>query len=140
MELPAAVRPAEPNQAGDPGRVRTIGYASYRSRAWHRRPPAGPNDVFADAADFHRLTDAVLATDTVLDSGMVYFDARRRTRGRPSKSAPPTSPSGSRTPSRSPASYAAWSRRGPRGPGGHPTAPRPRGGPAARRLALRAHR
>jgi carboxylate-amine ligase len=52
------------------------GYASYRSQAWHRWPSAGPNEPFADAADYHRLIDAVLATETVLDSGMVYFDAR----------------------------------------------------------------
>jgi carboxylate-amine ligase len=52
------------------------GYASYRSRAWHRWPSAGPTGLFADAADYHRLIDAVLATGTVLDSGMVYFDAR----------------------------------------------------------------
>jgi glutamate---cysteine ligase / carboxylate-amine ligase len=52
------------------------GYASYRSQAWHRWPSAGPNDLFADAADYHRVIDAVLATDTVLDTGMVYFDAR----------------------------------------------------------------
>src|SRR3954454_9232544 len=52
------------------------GYASFRSQAWHRWPSAGPNDVFTDAADYHRLIDQVLATDTVLDTGMVYFDAR----------------------------------------------------------------
>jgi carboxylate-amine ligase len=52
------------------------GYASYRSQAWHRWPSAGPNELFADAAEYHRLIDAVLATETVLDSGMVYFDAR----------------------------------------------------------------
>jgi carboxylate-amine ligase len=52
------------------------GYASYRSQAWHRWPSAGPNEVFADAAEYHRLIDAVLATETVLDTGMVYFDAR----------------------------------------------------------------
>jgi glutamate---cysteine ligase / carboxylate-amine ligase len=52
------------------------GYASFRSQAWHRWPSAGPNEVFADAADYHRLIDQVLATDTVLDTGMVYFDAR----------------------------------------------------------------
>ena len=52
------------------------GYASYRSQAWHRWPSAGPNELFTDAADYHRLIDAVLATETVLDSGMVYFDAR----------------------------------------------------------------
>jgi len=52
------------------------GYASYRSRAWQRWPSAGPTEVFTDAADYHRLIEGVLATDTVLDSGMVYFDAR----------------------------------------------------------------
>jgi carboxylate-amine ligase len=52
------------------------GYASYRSRAWQRWPSAGPTEVFDDAAGYHRLIDAVLATDTVLDDGMVYFDAR----------------------------------------------------------------
>lgn len=52
------------------------GYASFRSQAWHRWPSAGPNELFADAADYHRVIEAVLATDTVLDSGMVYFDAR----------------------------------------------------------------
>lgn len=52
------------------------GYASYRSQAWHRWPSAGPNEVFADAGEYHRLIDAVLSTGTVLDSGMVYFDAR----------------------------------------------------------------
>jgi carboxylate-amine ligase len=52
------------------------GYASFRSQAWHRWPSAGPNEVFADAAAYHRLIDQVLATDTVLDTGMVYFDAR----------------------------------------------------------------
>jgi carboxylate-amine ligase len=52
------------------------GYASFRSQVWHRWPTAGATEVFADAAEYHRLIDAVLATDTVLDSGMVYFDAR----------------------------------------------------------------
>src|SRR3954470_14453719 len=52
------------------------GYASYRSRAWQRWPSAGPNELFTDAADYRRLVDDVLATGTVLDSGMLYFDAR----------------------------------------------------------------
>ncbi|TFV65744.1 YbdK family carboxylate-amine ligase [Blastococcus sp. CT_GayMR20] len=52
------------------------GYASFRSQAWNRWPSAGPNEVFADAASYHRLVDDVLATETVLDTGMVYFDAR----------------------------------------------------------------
>ena len=52
------------------------GYASFRSQAWHRWPSAGPNEVFGDAAGYHRLIDRVLATGTVLDTGMLYFDAR----------------------------------------------------------------
>ncbi|MFD2093755.1 glutamate--cysteine ligase [Blastococcus deserti] len=52
------------------------GYASFRSQAWHRWPSAGPNEVFGSAAAYHRLIDEVLATGTVLDTGMVYFDAR----------------------------------------------------------------
>jgi glutamate---cysteine ligase / carboxylate-amine ligase len=55
---------------------RDTGYASFRSQAWHRWPSAGPNELFADAAEYHRLVDDVLATETVLDTGMVYFDAR----------------------------------------------------------------
>jgi carboxylate-amine ligase len=52
------------------------GYASYRSQAWGRWPSAGPNGPFGSAAAYHRLLADVLATDTVLDEGMVYFDAR----------------------------------------------------------------
>src|SRR4051795_4345955 len=52
------------------------GYASFRSQAWHRWPSAGPNDVFADAAEYHAMLDAVLATGTAVDAGMLYFDAR----------------------------------------------------------------
>jgi carboxylate-amine ligase len=52
------------------------GYASYRSQSWGRWPSAGPTGIFADAADYHRLIDDVLATGTAVDTGMVYFDAR----------------------------------------------------------------
>jgi carboxylate-amine ligase len=52
------------------------GYASFRSQAWRRWPSAGPSEIFSDAAEYHRLIDDVLATETVLDSGMIYFDAR----------------------------------------------------------------
>jgi carboxylate-amine ligase len=52
------------------------GYASYRSQVWRRWPSAGPTDQFADAAAYHRLVDDVLATDTMLDTGQIYFDAR----------------------------------------------------------------
>ncbi len=52
------------------------GYASYRSQVWRRWPSAGPTDVFLDAATYHRLVDDVLATETMLDTGQIYFDAR----------------------------------------------------------------
>jgi carboxylate-amine ligase len=52
------------------------GYASYRSQVWLRWPSAGPNEPFGDAATYRRLVDDVLTTGTVLDTGMVYFDAR----------------------------------------------------------------
>ena len=57
-------------------RGRDTGYASFRSQAWNRWPSAGANELFADAGDYHRLVEDVLATGTVLDAGMVYFDAR----------------------------------------------------------------
>ena len=55
---------------------RDTGYASFRSQVWDRWPSAGPNGPFADAAEYHRLVEDVLATGTVIDTGMVYFDAR----------------------------------------------------------------
>jgi carboxylate-amine ligase len=57
-------------------RGRDTGYASFRSQAWNRWPSAGATERFADAAGYHRLVDDVLATGTVLDDGMLYFDAR----------------------------------------------------------------
>ncbi|WP_222194919.1 carboxylate-amine ligase [Modestobacter italicus] len=52
------------------------GYASFRSQVWNRWPSAGPNDVFRTPAAYHRLVTDLVATGTVLDEGMVYFDAR----------------------------------------------------------------
>ncbi|MGY1690542.1 glutamate--cysteine ligase [Geodermatophilus sp. SYSU D01105] len=55
---------------------RDSGHASYRSQAWNRWPSSGPNELFADAADYHRLIERLVATETIVDTGMVYFDAR----------------------------------------------------------------
>ncbi|MFW3172388.1 glutamate--cysteine ligase [Geodermatophilus sp. CPCC 206100] len=55
---------------------RDSGHASFRSQAWNRWPSAGPNELFADAAHYHRLIADLVATDTIVDTGMVYFDAR----------------------------------------------------------------
>ena len=55
---------------------RDSGHASYRAQAWNRWPSSGPNELFADAAAYHRLVGQLLATETIVDTGMVYFDAR----------------------------------------------------------------
>jgi carboxylate-amine ligase len=52
------------------------GYASFRSQAWNRWPSAGPTGRFGSPAGYHRTIDDLLATETVLDQGMIYFDAR----------------------------------------------------------------
>lgn len=52
------------------------GYSSYRSRVWSRWPSAGPVEVFGSAERYHRRVRAMLATGTLLDKGMIYFDAR----------------------------------------------------------------
>jgi carboxylate-amine ligase len=52
------------------------GYESFRSQAWNRWPSAGPTGSFGSPAAYHELIENLLATGTVLDQGMVYFDAR----------------------------------------------------------------
>jgi glutamate---cysteine ligase / carboxylate-amine ligase len=52
------------------------GYASFRTQVWYRWPTAGPTAPFGDAATYHRVVADLLATGTILDRGMVYFDAR----------------------------------------------------------------
>ncbi|MEN5072467.1 glutamate--cysteine ligase [Isoptericola cucumis] len=52
------------------------GYASYRSQVWARWPTSGPARAFATAEAYHEVVDALVATGTILDQGMVYFDAR----------------------------------------------------------------
>ncbi len=52
------------------------GYASFRSQVWSRWPSTGPNELFGSAAGYHAVTNAMLGTDTILDDGMLYFDAR----------------------------------------------------------------
>ncbi|MCR6647603.1 MAG: glutamate--cysteine ligase [Cellulomonas sp.] len=52
------------------------GYASYRSQVWGRWPTAGPTAPFGDAAGYRALVESLLASGTILDDGMLYFDAR----------------------------------------------------------------
>jgi carboxylate-amine ligase len=55
---------------------RDTGYASFRSQALLRWPVSGPTEVFGSAAGYRALVDDMLASGTILDEGMVYFDAR----------------------------------------------------------------
>ena len=56
------------------------GYASYRSQVWGRWPTAGPTAPFGDAAGYRAVIDGLLRSGTILDEGMVYFDARLSSR------------------------------------------------------------
>ena len=55
---------------------RDTGFASYRAQVWNRWPSAGMNGPYGTAAAYHRLVADLLATGTLLDEGMAYFDAR----------------------------------------------------------------
>ena len=52
------------------------GYASFRSQVWARNPSAGPTELFGSAAGYRDVTTTMLGTETLLDQGMLYFDAR----------------------------------------------------------------
>ena len=47
---------------------------------WGRWPTAGPTAPFGDAAGYRAVIDDLLRTGTILDEGMVYFDARLSSR------------------------------------------------------------
>lgn len=51
-------------------------YASFRSQVWGRWPTAGTSAPFGDVATYRALVRDLLASGTILDDGMVYFDAR----------------------------------------------------------------
>lgn len=51
-------------------------YSSFRSQVLTRWPGAGPSDVFGSAESYRQRAAAMIASGVVLDSGMVYFDAR----------------------------------------------------------------
>ena len=55
---------------------RDSGYASFRYQAWNRWPSSGPTAAFGAAEAYQDTVAQMVATQTVLDSGMVYFDAR----------------------------------------------------------------
>jgi YbdK family carboxylate-amine ligase len=52
------------------------GYASFRYQAWSRWPTAGPTGTFGTAEAYRATVAQMISTGTLLDTGMVYFDAR----------------------------------------------------------------
>jgi len=55
---------------------RDTSYASFRYQAWGRWPTAGPTEPFGTAEAYWKTVRQMTGTCTLLDSGMVYFDAR----------------------------------------------------------------
>jgi carboxylate-amine ligase len=51
-------------------------YASFRYQAWSRWPSSGPPGAFGSAQAYRQTVQQMVSTGTVLDAGMVYFDAR----------------------------------------------------------------
>jgi carboxylate-amine ligase len=51
-------------------------YASFRYQVWGRWPGSGPTQWFGSARAYASAVQAMIDTETVLDSGMVYFNAR----------------------------------------------------------------
>ncbi len=52
------------------------GYASYRDMVWQRWPTAGPPGPMRTAADYDTMVAELVASGTISDPGMVYFDIR----------------------------------------------------------------
>ena len=55
---------------------RDTGYASYRYQVFGRWPSTGPQELFGSTEGYQHAVSELLATGTLLDQGMVYFDAR----------------------------------------------------------------
>jgi glutamate---cysteine ligase / carboxylate-amine ligase len=55
---------------------RDSAYASFRYQAWGRWPCAGPTEVFGSAEAYRETVQRMVRTQTLLDTAMVYFDAR----------------------------------------------------------------
>ncbi|MEU0331847.1 YbdK family carboxylate-amine ligase [Streptomyces sp. NPDC006193] len=52
------------------------GYASWRTMLWQRWPTAGPVGCYASADEYDRAVDALIASGTISDAGMMYHDIR----------------------------------------------------------------
>lgn len=52
------------------------GYASWRSMIWGRWPVSGPPPHFGSVEHYDRLVQALIDSEVLLDTGMVYWDVR----------------------------------------------------------------
>ncbi|MEV4237618.1 MULTISPECIES: glutamate--cysteine ligase [unclassified Nocardia] len=57
-------------------RATDTGYASWRSIMWRRWPSAGPPPFFDSVADYDDMVQMMLASGSILDTAMVYWDVR----------------------------------------------------------------
>jgi carboxylate-amine ligase len=57
-------------------RFADTGYASYRTLIWSRWPTAGPPPTFDSAQSYDETIAALIATGTISDAGMIYYDVR----------------------------------------------------------------
>jgi carboxylate-amine ligase len=55
---------------------RDSSYASFRYQAWGRWPSSGPAGEYGSAQAYRETVRQMVRTGTLLDAGMVYFDAR----------------------------------------------------------------
>jgi carboxylate-amine ligase len=51
-------------------------YASFRSQVWARWPSSGPTELFGSAQVYRETVRAMVDSEVLLDTGMIYFDAR----------------------------------------------------------------
>lgn len=56
------------------------GYASFRSQLSARWPSSGPTQLFGSAEAYHATVRMMVDSATILDEGMIYFDARLSSR------------------------------------------------------------
>jgi carboxylate-amine ligase len=52
------------------------GYESFRFEAWNRWPASGPTEVFGSLRAYREFEERLLASEVIVDQGMLYLDAR----------------------------------------------------------------
>jgi glutamate---cysteine ligase / carboxylate-amine ligase len=52
------------------------GYSSFRTQLWRRWPMAGTPQVFASRAEYDKLIEALVATESITDATKIYWDMR----------------------------------------------------------------